>query len=797
MGVGASSSPPDVQHEPPDRKKKAAVAPLTTLRKRLARRRWRSSSKCCDHGQIFHDFLGSSGWNAQEVAALVREYEALSALRELSVQADLARSAARLCGNDLARLLELRLCADVTVAYRGTAFPAHRAILSARCPFFRELLSEPGTPRRPVVVEMDIPGVGVDLFRDLLRYLYTGELSVGGKENGAALSTLLRLSEQFGVPNPLAHDLRRMLEAGHQADASLVWEGQGAEFPCHRAVLAARSPFFRGVVQRRSAEAACGRMRVVLDGSVVPLRFARLILWSLYQDSVDLASLAYGGASTAGGGGTFAEEVMELYETSRLLELDTLTQSCEDALVELLSPESLVTVLQWSEQAHGSPWVRRQALAFLREEFSAVASTPVLLQLSKYHLLEVLQSDFLQASELEILTAVVKWGEHQLLKRIEEREPNIVSQTAHSVARRGPRSRRELLSDPELRELLSELLCHVRTGHVLPANAEVFVGALRRGLLPCAPPCMLGGDDACLPSAARGGGSGAHRAWLCPGPARSRPRLFAPYVEEAKAWLEEHSSSQEHLQASLQQHPRHLSHIPDTLYMVERAPMFSEGSLHHPGSGGGSSARAADLALPVPGEEVLRQMRQREQELRAGASRAYSLVASRGEVTRLLQLRAVREFGLPDEAVALLQRPPPDERPAVPTGTLVPATETESQQAKLRPGLWPDVDPSALHGSKGRREPSLSRLRAGVRAVSTSSLYVPLRPPERPKRLLDRQAARRASRASELPTQSETRLSEVIPDIAMATAALEHMELAESDKDDPGRGDVSPGHVLV
>lgn len=61
-----------------------------------------------------------------------------------------------------------------------------------------------------MVVEMDIPGVGVDLFRDLLRYLYTGELSVAG--DGGALSTLLRLSEQFGVPNPLAHDLRRLLE---------------------------------------------------------------------------------------------------------------------------------------------------------------------------------------------------------------------------------------------------------------------------------------------------------------------------------------------------------------------------------------------------------------------------------------------------------------------------------------------------------------------------------------------------------------------------------------------------------
>ncbi|XP_064483726.1 BTB/POZ domain-containing protein 7-like isoform X2 [Ornithodoros turicata] len=744
MGASTSMSPPDV--EPPDRKKKGA--PLTTLRKRLARRRWRSFSKCCDHGQVFHDFLSSSAWNLREVAALVREYEALATLRELSVQADLARSPARLCRNDLARLLESRLCADVTVAYRGTAFPAHRAILSARCPFFRELLSEPGTPCQPVVVEMDIPGVGVDLFRDLLRYLYTGELSVGG--NGTALSTLVRLSEQFGVPNALTHDLKRMLECGHLADASLVWEG--AEFPCHRAILAARSPFFHGVVQRRSTEALRGRMRVVLDGSVVPLRFARLILCSLYQDNVDLSSLA---CTT-----TFAEELMELYEASRMLELDTLTQCCEDALVELLSPETLLAVLEWSDLPHGSPFVRRQALAFLRDEFSALATSPAFLQLSKHHLLQVLQSDFLQASELEVLVVVLKWGEHQLLKRMEEREPNVVSHTAHSVARRAPRSRRELLSDTELRELLSELLCQVRTAHILPPNSEALVSALRRGLLPCPPPCMLGGDESCA-------GRGSQRAWLRPGP--TRPRLFLPYVEEAKTWLEEHLSSQELLPL---QH--HLSHIPDTLYMVERP--FQEGP--------------TDPALPAPNEETLRQMRVREEELRTGASRAYSVVANRGEVTRLLQLRVVREFGLPDEAVAVLQQWLPasqHEERSVPRPTLL-APEVDSQWVKLRPALWPEVEGTS---AKGMREISSFRLRAGVRAASTSSLYAPLsRAQER--RLVERHVTRRrALRATQLPTHSESHLSDVIPDIAMATAALEHLELVESDS----RGDSV--HVLV
>ncbi|KAM7289991.1 BTB/POZ domain-containing protein 7 [Ixodes scapularis] len=751
---------------PPDRPKKKA--PLSTLRKRLARRRWRAS-KCFDHAQVFHDFLNSTGWTVREVAALVHEYEATAALRELVVQADAARPLARSCRADLGRLLEGGLCADVTLAYRGTEFPAHRALLSARCPFFRDLLCEGGPRQQMMVVEMDIPGVGVDLFRDLLRYLYTGELSVAG--DGGALSTLLRLSEQFGVPNPLAHDLRRLLEGGHLADASLVWEVPGSEqeaqFPCHRAVLAARSPFFRGVVQRRcGAEAPGGRLRVVLDGGVVPLRHARVLLWSLYQDAVELSSLACG-PSGACGGGSFPEELMELYEVARLLELDSLAQGCEDALVELLSPETLCGVLQWSEQPHGSPWVHRQALGFLAEEFSALAQTPLLLQLTKGQLATLLRSDFLQASELEILVAVLKWGEHQLLKRVEEREPNVVSQTAHSVARRGARGRRELLSDGELRELLSELLCQVRTAHVLPLSAEALLSAQRRGLLPRPPPCMLGGEE----PPPRGGASAG---WLGTGRGpHARPRLFAPYVEEAKAWLEEQLSQEcggqgaPHSQgggASAVYSPwQHLSNIPDTLYMVDKAPGFRESCPSLPSLTASGTHRGPDPTLPVLGEEVLRQMRQREQELRQGAGRALSLVSGRGEVGRQLQLRVVREMGLPDQAAALLACAP-EERP--------PSRESAPQEARA---------PAA----RGR-------------ALQPRGLLCP--PSVSSRRFLDRlqqpHLGRRALRLAELQAESSL-LSKRIPDIAMATANLEHLDLAESDKDDFGSDDLSPVHMLV
>ena len=156
------------------------------------------------------------------------------------------------------------------------------------------------------------------------------------------------------------------------------------------------------------------------------------MLHAIYLDQVDLSLISRGGC---GGGLGEAqalthtgrarpsplEEAMELYQIGRFLELDILSQGCEDLILEWLSLETLPTVLQWAKQPHGSAWVHRQALHYLREEFQPVAQSPVLHQLDKAHLIEVLKSPFLQASELEILHAVLKWGENELVRRMEDR----------------------------------------------------------------------------------------------------------------------------------------------------------------------------------------------------------------------------------------------------------------------------------------------------------------------------------------------------------------------------------------
>lgn len=70
-----------------EQQRRKKVTGFATLRKRFIRRR--RSSKTCDHGRVLRDFV--SDWNPIELTSLLEEYEALAALKDLSVQAELAR----------------------------------------------------------------------------------------------------------------------------------------------------------------------------------------------------------------------------------------------------------------------------------------------------------------------------------------------------------------------------------------------------------------------------------------------------------------------------------------------------------------------------------------------------------------------------------------------------------------------------------------------------------------------------------------------------------------------------------
>ena len=358
-----------------DRKKKSSK--LATLRKRLTRVRRQSRSH--DNGRAVRELTAT--WTVRELHSLNDEYEATAALKELTALADAARPRANTVVDDLAALYQHKYCTDVDLIYQDTVFPAHRAVLCIRCPFFRELLARHPEYGARVPVSVRTPGVDVPLFSALLRYVYTGDFGLDEARVAGMRKLLAALAHEFGAPNSLEQDLRTLLDTGAYSDAVLVFasssppppppadvepaaaastgalprafadggSGSGSrrsrgELRCHKAILAARSAFFRNLVARRarSGEELTERAlntptRIVLDEQVIPRRYARALLTAVYLDVVDPAcimrsSVSLGTLSEVQAAvasrthATATDESMELYHIGRFIDFPALAQ---------------------------------------------------------------------------------------------------------------------------------------------------------------------------------------------------------------------------------------------------------------------------------------------------------------------------------------------------------------------------------------------------------------------------------------------------------------------------------------
>ena len=80
---------------------------------------------------------------------------------------------------------------------------------------------------------------------------------------------------------------------------------------------------------------------------------------------------------------------------------------CEDLILEGLSVDSLVNILHWSREDHGSSWLHRQALHYLKEEFLQIAHSPVLYELNHTYMLHAVKSDFLQVNNGKLLVIFI------------------------------------------------------------------------------------------------------------------------------------------------------------------------------------------------------------------------------------------------------------------------------------------------------------------------------------------------------------------------------------------------------
>lgn len=339
-----------------DKKKKASK--FATLRKKLIR--VRRHSRSCDYGKALRELISS--WSVRDVSALVNEYDALIALKEIAISTNLARPPANMYRQDLSHLYLYKYCTDVDLIFRGTVFPAHRALLSVRSPFFRDLLSRHYTIGGQVPVKLRTHGVDIALFSVLLKYLYTDHVN-SEELRLDSQDILMKVADELGMPNPLEQDLRTLLDTGDYNDAILVFSSDPdlndslsseagssealnrtsrLELPCHKAILAARSPFFRNLLLRRAhlddeLSDRTSPIVIVLDEEVISRKYARVLLHSVYLDTVDLSLIMRGSTSmcslsevqaiVAGKGQmTLVDEAMEIYQIGQFLDFPALSQ---------------------------------------------------------------------------------------------------------------------------------------------------------------------------------------------------------------------------------------------------------------------------------------------------------------------------------------------------------------------------------------------------------------------------------------------------------------------------------------
>uniref|UniRef100_A0A1I7XFD6 BTB domain-containing protein n=1 Tax=Heterorhabditis bacteriophora TaxID=37862 RepID=A0A1I7XFD6_HETBA len=497
--------------------------------------------KCVNRDKVksFRDLI--STWPLHDVETLY-ELNTSRVLAGLRDAMDLARPYALSIGEQLLKSDSHNL----TLLLQGVPFPVHRRIITTRCDRIRSMLEE----QEASVLNINFCSehhITENDLRMFITYIYTDYWS-------GSHDILTELKEWFGCHRSLMEDLytseKLALTEGDlvivlTSKDTLAEEHQRtkAHLPdfcvrCDSEVIAARSSLLGGLLRKKDTK------QIVLDETLLPRGFASLFIHFLYTDELDLnrvsdtavseSSLSEARAIVSGRSPhSPLHRAIHLIHIAKFFALDKLAQLCEDVMVSSLCVESCVSVLSWARDG-GSQFVARQAQKYLESEFAHIASTHHLFDVSLESLTQCVESQFVQASEVEILEAIVRWGEHELLRRMEEREPNVVADTSHSISRRGVR--RADLCGAELKDIISPLTPLLRTDYVLPPFHQACIfhitslnNAYRRGILERAPLKNLVCPSTCEIN--------ADIHWFRPDGNAPGPRYYIPYYKMTKSLL--------------------------------------------------------------------------------------------------------------------------------------------------------------------------------------------------------------------------------------------------------------------
>ncbi|KAM3875791.1 BTB/POZ domain-containing protein 8 [Diretmus argenteus] len=198
-----------------------------------------------------------------------REFQA----KERKYKDQLKRCLSSALSADLERLLQEELEADVCLCAGSGSLQVHRALLLARAPHILR-----GAHADPKIIHL--PGYETAELKDFIRRVYTAERSMGSEGVILEVDDSVPASEP---PDPDPADLRSstdpdavVLEPASGLGSDLLDLYQRAEqcditiqvgeqvFSCHRAILCARSQYFRAMLSGSWMESS--RQRITLQG---------------------------------------------------------------------------------------------------------------------------------------------------------------------------------------------------------------------------------------------------------------------------------------------------------------------------------------------------------------------------------------------------------------------------------------------------------------------------------------------------------------------------------------------------
>ncbi|XP_035698528.1 kelch repeat and BTB domain-containing protein 2-like [Branchiostoma floridae] len=201
--------------------------------------------------------------------------------------------------------------------------------------------------------------------------------------------------EQHG--NNVLTELNEMREQAELTD--VVLEVEGKSFPCHRAVLASCSRYFRTMFTSGYKEAKQERV-LIQDVSGVAM--------------ATILDYAYTGYLQ-----TEPDQVQAVMSAARLLQVDFVCQRAAKYMADHLDMSNCVDALMYADMLGDCGQLMENSEKYIASRFNQVALQPSFLQLSLLQLRSLLDSDDLMTtSEDDVVVAALRWIEFNQDERL-------------------------------------------------------------------------------------------------------------------------------------------------------------------------------------------------------------------------------------------------------------------------------------------------------------------------------------------------------------------------------------------